>query len=72
MPNLIVVNNPKYWTFEIPGVELVSANPIFPKNTTVRCARCGSLIYVNHTDTRVSVIMCLYWLLRGGINHFPI
>ncbi len=25
MPNLIVVNNPKNWTFEIPGVELVSA-----------------------------------------------
>ncbi|NLE00870.1 MAG: RimK family protein [Fibrobacter sp.] len=25
MPNLIVVNNPKDWTFEIPGVELVSA-----------------------------------------------
>ena len=25
MPNLIVVNNPKDWTFQIPGVELVSA-----------------------------------------------
>jgi len=25
MPNLIVVNNPKDWTFAIPGVELVSA-----------------------------------------------
>ncbi len=25
MPNLIVVNNPKNWTFQIPGVELVSA-----------------------------------------------
>lgn len=25
MPNLIVVNNPKNWTFKIPGVELVSA-----------------------------------------------
>lgn len=25
MPNLIVVNNPKDWTFQLPGVELVSA-----------------------------------------------
>ncbi len=25
MPNLIVVNNPKDWTFQIPGIELVSA-----------------------------------------------
>lgn len=33
MPNLIVVNNPKDWTFKIPGVELVSARSYLSDET---------------------------------------
>ncbi len=40
MPNLIVVNNPKDWTFQIPGVELVGARSYLTDETYSQMRYC--------------------------------
>src|SRR5512136_61665 len=70
MPNLIVVNNPKDWTFQIQGVELVSARSYLSDETysQMRYARVFNLC----KSYRYQSIGYYVSLLAAARGHKPL
>jgi glutathione synthase/RimK-type ligase-like ATP-grasp enzyme len=70
MPNLIVVNNPKDWTFQIPGVELVAARSYLTDETysSMRQARVFNLC----KSYRYQSIGYYVSLLAAARGHKPL
>jgi len=70
MPNLIVVNNPKNWTFQIPGVELVEARSYLTNETysQMRQARVFNLC----KSYRYQSIGYYVSLLAAARGHKPL
>ncbi|HMA66131.1 MAG TPA: RimK-like ATPgrasp N-terminal domain-containing protein, partial [Chitinispirillaceae bacterium] len=70
MMNLIVVNNPKDWTFEIPGVECVSAKAYLTEDhySRMRLARVFNL----SKSYRYQSIGYYVSLLAAARGHKPL
>lgn len=70
MPNLIVVNNPRDWTFQIPGIELVSARAYLTDGiySSMRHARVFNLCKSN----RYQSIGYYVSLLGAARGHKPL
>ena len=70
MPNLIVVNNPRDWTFQVPGIELVSARSYLTEDmySSMRHARVFNLC----KSYRYQSIGYYVSLLAAARGHKPL
>jgi glutathione synthase/RimK-type ligase-like ATP-grasp enzyme len=70
MPNLIVVNNPKDWTFQIPGVELVAARSYLTDETYSQMRYCR--VFNLCKSYRYQSIGYYVSLLASARGHTPL